>query len=248
VRAARWVVAVPGLLLTVGGFAWAAAGVHGFGADHSRYGSYVAHESVPQRSATNAVVVTAFDYRAVDTLGEEFILFIAVAGTVVLLRTVRGDVEEKPEEELLPEQRRTSESGRWLGVALVGPITLLGAYVVTHGQLTPGGGFQGGVILMSALTFIFLGGEYLLLLRLRRSPSRIEIAESAGAAAFAVIGFGGLVAGGAFFYNFIPKGSSGLLTGGMIPLANIAVGIEVAGALLMLLSELLDQRLLRPPS
>ena len=238
------VIGLLGLLVLVGGLAWAMSGLRSFGAAHSRYGSYVAHNAVAQRSATNSVAVTAFDYRAFDTLGEEFILFIAVAGTAVLLRTVRGDVKEKPEEELLPEQRQTSESGRWLGAALVGPITVLGAYIITHGQLTPGGGFQGGVILMAALAFIFLGGEYLLLLRLRRSPSRLEVAESAGAAAFAIIGFGGLVAVGAFFYNFIPRGSTGLLTGGTIPLANIAVGIEVAGALLMVLSELLDQRML----
>lgn len=242
------VIGLLGLLVLVGGFAWSTSGLHAFGADHSRYGSHVAHSSVPQRSATNSVVVTAFDYRAFDTLGEEFILFIAVVGTAVLLRTVRGDVEERPEDELVPEERHSSESGRWLGAALVGPITVLGAYVITHGQLTPGGGFQGGVILMAALAFIFLGGEYVLLLRLRRSPSWLEIAESAGAAGFAIIGFGGLVAVGAFFYNFIPHGSTGLLTGGMIPLANVAVGIEVAGALLMVLSELLDQRMLHRAS
>lgn len=238
------VIGLLGLLMLVGGLAWATGGLHGFGADHSRYGSYVAHHAVPQRSATNSVVVTAFDYRAFDTLGEEFILFISVAGTAVLLRTVRGDIEEKPDEELVPEERQASESGRWLGAAMVGPVTVLAAYIVTHGQLTPGGGFQGGVILMAALAFIFLGGEYLLLLRLRRSPSWLEVAEAAGAAGFALIGFGGLVGMGAFFYNFISKGSTGLLTGGMIGLANIAVGIEVAGALLMVLSELLDQRMM----
>lgn len=242
------IVGLLGLILLIGGFAWGTSGLHGFGQDHSRYGSYVARQSVPQRKATNSVVVTAFDYRAFDTLGEEFILFISVAGTAVLLRTVRGDAVQKPEEELLPAQRRSSESARWLGVALVGPITVLAAYIITHGQLTPGGGFQGGVILMAAVAFIFLGGEYLLLLRLRRSPSKLEIAEAAGAAAFVIIGLGGMVAMGAFFYNFIPKGSSGLLTGGMIGLANVAVGIEVAGALLMVLSELLDQRLLHPAS
>lgn len=49
---------------------------------------------------------------------------------------------------------------------------------------------------------------------------------------------------GSFFQNFIDKGTSGLLTGGIIPLANITVGLEVAGALLIVAAELLDQRLL----
>ncbi len=191
------------------------------------------------------MVATAFDYRGFDTLGEEFILFISAIGVTVLLRAIRGDVEEKPEAELLPEEGRISELSRWIGVALVGPLTVLAAYVVTHGQITPGGGFQGGVILMAAVAFIFLGGEYLLLLRLRRSATPLELAHAAGAAGFALIGLGGLIGTGVFFANFLPKGTPGsLLSGGMIPLANISVGIEVAGALLMVLSELLDQRLL----
>ena len=59
-----------------------------------------------------------------------------------------------------------------------------------------------------------------------------------------VVGFGGLIAAGTFFQNFIDTGTSGLFTGGIIPLANITVGLEVAGALLMVAAELLDQRLL----
>ena len=60
-----------------------------------------------------------------------------------------------------------------------------------------------------------------------------------GRLAFVLIGLGGLIATGVFFENFLPKGTpASLLSGGMIPLANISVGIEVAGALLMVLSEL----------
>ncbi len=234
-----------GLILVIGGFVWAVTGIHGFGTEKSRYGSYVAHHAVPQRATTNSVVAVAFDYRAFDTLGEEFILFISVVGVVVLLRSVREEHEEKPEEDLVPERRRSSEAERWLGAALVGPITILAAYIVTHGQLTPGGGFQGGVILMGAFAFIFLGGEWLILLRLRRGVPWPEMVEAASAAGFTMIGFGGLIAVGFFFANFIASGTPGsLLSGGMIPLANIAVGLEVAGATLMVLSELLDQRLL----
>ena len=238
------IVAAIGLILVVGGFVWAVTGLHAFGAEHSRYGHYTAHHAVPQREATNSVVAVAFDYRAFDTLGEEFILFVSVVGVAVLLRSLREEKEEQPEKELMPEQRRASESERWLGVALVGPITILAAYIVTHGQLTPGGGFQGGIILMAALGFVFLGGEWLILLRLRRGSTWAEIADAAGAAGFAIVGFGGLIGAGSFFANVIPSGSSGsLLSGGMIPLANIAVGMEVAGAMLTVLSELLDQRL-----
>jgi multicomponent Na+:H+ antiporter subunit B len=222
------IVGLISLVFVVGGLAWAATGLHAFGKENSHYGYYTAHHAVPQRKATNSVVTVAFDYRAFDTLGEEFILFIAVIGVVVLLRELRGEREERPEQNLIQEQRRTSEAVRWLGSALVGAVAILAAYVITHGQLTPGGGFPGGVILMGAVAFLFLGGEWLILLRVRRSSTWIELLESSGAAGFAMIGFGGLIALGAFFVNFLPKGSSGsLLSGGTIPLANVAVGLEV---------------------
>jgi multicomponent Na+:H+ antiporter subunit B len=245
-RSARMIVGGIGVIILVAGFAWGATGLHRFGAGHSRYGFYTAHHAVPQRRTTNSVVAVAFDYRSFDTLGEEFILFISVVGVVVLLRALRDEEEEPEAEGLVPEQRQASEAERWLGAALVGPVALLAAYIVTHGQLTPGGGFQGGIVLMGAVAFVFLGGEWVILMRLRRASSWVEMLEAGGAAGFAMIGFGGLLAAGAFFANFLPFGSPGsLLSGGFIPLANVAVGIEVAGATLMVVSELVDQRLLR---
>lgn len=240
------IVGAVGLVLLVGGFSWAVTGLHGFGTEISHYGHYTAHHAVAQRAATNSAVVVAFDYRAFDTLGEEFILFISAVGVVVLLRTLRDEHEEQHQDELARDQQRTSEATRWLGAALLGPLVILAAYIVTHGQLTPGGGFPGGVILMAAIALVFLGGEWLVLGRARKASSWIELLEASGAAGFAMIGFGGLIALGSFFENFLPKGTPGaLLSGGMIPLANIAVGLEVAGATVVVLSELLDQRMLR---
>jgi multicomponent Na+:H+ antiporter subunit B len=234
-----------GLVLLVGGFAWAVTDLPGFGHYHHRYGAYLAQHSVPQRAATNSVNVITFDYRGFDTLGEEFILFVAVVGVVVLLRRIRGE-EEEGDEGAGEEQPRASESLRWLGVASAAPIAVIGGYVVTHGQLTPGGGFQGGVILMAAITVVFVAGEFMLLLRLRARAQLLEMGEAVGAAGLGVLGFAGLIATGIFFKNFLPHGSRGeLFSGGFLFIANLAVGIEVAGAILMVLSELLDQRLLR---
>ena len=242
-RRGRAIVGGVGLLLVVVGFAWATAGLHDFGHGSNRYARIIGRATVPQRAATNAVVVTAFDFRGFDTLGEEFLLFISVVGVMVLLRSLRSE-ETNDEEEVASPGPRGSESARWLGAALVDAITVLGAYIVTHGHLTPGGGFQGGVVLTAAIASIFVGGEYIVLIAVRGSAKWLDMADALGAAGFALIGFGGLVAAGVFFQNFIDKGESGLLTGGVIPLANISVGIEVAGAVLMVLAELVDQRLL----
>lgn len=242
-RSGRMMVGVAGLVLLVGGMVWAVTGLRAFGGPITKYGRTVAHRSVPQRAATNSVVVTAFDYRGFDTLGEEYILFVSVVGVVVLLRAVRGEREPRA---MPSEPGRGSEATRRLGSALLGAIAVLGAYVVVHGQLTPGGGFQGGVVIAAALAAMFVGGESLVLVRMRRGSGWAEMADAAGAAGFAMIGFAGLLITGIFFENFIDKGQSGLLTGGYIPLANISVGIEVAGALLVVLAELFDWRLLSP--
>ena len=244
VNRGRGLAAAVGLLLVVGGFVWGATGLHKFGGYNFRYGAIVAKDSIPDRASVNTVVVTAFDYRGFDTLGEEFILFVSVLSVGVLLRRMReehegGDSDVEPGREV-----RGSESMRWLGTALAAPVALLAISIITHGTLTPGGGFQGGVVLMSAAAFTFLGGEYALVARLRGSATAIEIVEAIGAGAFAMLGVGGLISSGIFFENFINKGQAGLLTGGFIPLANIAVGAEVAAALLMVISELLYQRLL----
>jgi multicomponent Na+:H+ antiporter subunit B len=242
----RYLVGGIGIALLVAALALAGTGLPRFGHYDHAYGRIVARSAVPDRSATNSVVVTAFDYRGFDTLGEEFILFVSVVGVVVLLRRLRAERQDDEDRgELADEDSRASTAERWLGAASVGPVAVLAVYIIVHGQLTPGGGFQGGVILMAAAVLLALGGESTLLLRLRRSSTPIEMAEAAGAGAFAMVGFGGLIGGGVFFFNFISYGKTGLLTGGVIPLDNVAVGLEVAGALLMVTSELFDQRLRR---
>src|ERR1700760_1528609 len=50
------------------------------------YGDVISRVSVYERHATDAVNAINYDYRAFDTLGEEFILFTAVLGVMMLLR------------------------------------------------------------------------------------------------------------------------------------------------------------------
>jgi multicomponent Na+:H+ antiporter subunit B len=241
-RRLRFAVFAAGILLLGGILVWAVADLPRFGDFHGRLGRTLAHDSVRDRGGTNSVVVTTFDYRGVDTLIEEFILFISVVGVTVLLRIQRGE-EQEPEEE--PEEAQASEAMRWGIVGLVGPVALLALYVVTHGALTPGGGFQGGVVLMTSILLVFLSGQYVL--TELRGHTALEVVHGAGAVAFAMIAFGGLVAGAAFFHNFIAPHGTALLAGGTIPLSNLSVGLEVMGATLLVLTELLDQRFLRPP-
>src|ERR1700761_6633119 len=54
------------------------------------YGDMITHLAVYERHATDTVNAINYDYRGFDTLGEEFILFTAVLGVMMLLRREEG--------------------------------------------------------------------------------------------------------------------------------------------------------------
>jgi len=225
--------------------AWGLAGLPAFGEFNGACALLINHVVVAQRHATDAVTAVNFDYRALDTLGEEFILFTSVVGLAVLLREQRSERERPPAR--ASEEHRFQGSSyalRALTLMLVGPLVVLALYVDSHGALTPGGGFQGGVLGAAGLLLVFLGGGYLTMRRL--SPhALVELAEASGAAGYGLIGFGGLVFAGVFFKNFLGLGTPGeLISAGTIPLSSMAVGLEVTGAFVLLWSEFLDQALI----
>jgi multicomponent Na+:H+ antiporter subunit B len=162
----------------------------------------------------------------------------------ILLRAQRDEEEGQPQEEIKGRHAPApSNAVRALGLAVVGPIVVFGIYVVAHGHLTPGGGFQGGVILATGALLVFLSGEYVTLRRVG-PESLIDAAESAGAGGYVIIGLLGLVVGTSFLDNFLPLGEPGaLLSSGTILPINLAVGLEVAGGFVLLLSEFLEQTL-----
>ncbi len=226
------------------------AGLPAFGDFHGVYGLLLSHVAVPERQATDIVNSITYDYRGVDTMGEEFILFASAIGLVIVLRRMRGERQDEDRGEdsrvdpLARSHSETSVALRVFGLVLVGPALVLGVYFASQGQLTPGGGFQGGVILAAALILVYLAGRYRAMARLRPIPV-VELAEGLGAAGYAAIGVGGLISGSQFLLNFLPQGSMGdLLSGGTIALLSTVVGLEVAGAFTLAFGEFMNQRLL----
>ncbi|HEY8769617.1 MAG TPA: MnhB domain-containing protein [Thermoleophilaceae bacterium] len=225
---------------------WGFSGLPDFGHYVGPYGDILNKIAVPERSNTDVVTAVNFDYRAIDTLGEEFILFAAVVGVASLLRTLHGESSRDPDDDA-PGRRvpETSLAIRVAGLGLVAPTVLVGIYVVLHGHQAPGGGFQGGVILATALLLTYLSADYMTMRRV--GPTElIEAAESAGAVGFVLIGLAGLVFGTAFFENVLGKGTPGQLnSAGLIPFSNVAVGLAVTGGFAFMLSEFLLQTLVR---
>jgi multicomponent Na+:H+ antiporter subunit B len=227
------------------------AGLPDFGDYKGVYGHVLNGIGVTERHATDLVTALNFDFRAFDTLGEEFILFGSVLGVVLILRQLRGE-QQRPSQEEADEHALggASEALRALALGLIPGLIALGVYIVVHGQITPGGGFQGGVILAAGPLAVFLAGRYLRM-KMLAPHTLVEIGDALGAAGYGLVGLGGLVFVGIFFKNFLPQGTNGhLLSGGQIDVASVAVGLEVTGAFLVGWSEFLDQAIVirsRPP-
>ena len=122
-------------------------------------------------------------------------------------------------------------------------ITIYGLYIIAHGHLTPGGGFQGGAIVASGCAMILVSYGSIWTMN-RVKEKNLSILESLGAVCFILLALLGLGFGTVFFNNFlvgtnslfgvVPAVGSGLAdinTGGVIPLMNFAVGLKVIAGL-----------------
>jgi multicomponent Na+:H+ antiporter subunit B len=130
-----------------------------------------------------------------------------------------------------------------VSLLMVAPVVLLGIYVAAHGQLSPGGGFQGGVILATALLLVYLAGSYR---RMRRigPVTLVELAEALGAGGFVLVGLAGVLSGAAFLADVLPLGTTGtLLSGGTITLISALIGLEVGASVVLIATEFLEQAL-----
>jgi multicomponent Na+:H+ antiporter subunit B len=190
-------------------------------------------------ATANIVSAVNYDQRALDTLGEETILLGSVIGAVALLRPS----EEERERMVVPAGGRPLEAVRLVGHLLLTVTLLIGVDLVVHGAITPGGGFQGGVVLGTAVHLLYLAGRYPALERLRPVPL-FDAGEAVGTGTFVALGLAGIVAGSAFLANVLPFGTFGsLLSGGTVPLLSAAVGIEVASGVVVLLAGFFEQAL-----
>ena len=225
---------------------WAFAGALPFGTPTHPYGDLAVRAALDQRATANTVASVTFDQRGLDTMGEEFILFAAVLGASILLRREPDELAHSGGDEG-PRDRAgsgpTLEVVRVFGYVVLPFVVVVGIYVIAHGHLSPGGGFQGGIVLATGLHLLYIAGDYAALRRLR--PERVfEVSEAAAAAAYVLLGLFGLAATGAFLVNFLPYGTLGqLASAGTVPLLNVAVGVEVGSGMVLLLAEFLEQTL-----
>jgi multicomponent Na+:H+ antiporter subunit B len=212
-------------------FCYAVADLPPWGSYRGPYGDVISRVSVYERHATDVVNAINYDYRAFDTLGEEYILFAAVLGVMMLLRREEG--ESTRDVGKVEDRRPLSTTVRAVAMLAMMITVAFGFYIGLHGQLTPGGGFQAGVILAS-VPFLLYVCENTESFRRITSHTAVEVIEALGAGSYAVIGLAPLFVGMPFLTNFLPLGTTGdVFSSGTIALISACIGCEVTAAFLL---------------
>lgn len=170
-------------------------------------------DAAAETGAANMVTAVLADYRGYDTLGETAVIFAAGLGCLVILAAAGG----RPN---LPAAGMSHPFGSVIldaATRILVPVVLLFAvYVLIHGHISPGGGFQGGVLFGSGLIMMRLvwgpahegGGRHPDVPAFGPSLRGSLILACAGILGYAGIGLAAMAFGGEFLnYGTLPLGS-----------------------------------------
>lgn len=185
-----------------------------------------------ETGAPNMVTGVLADYRAYDTLGETVVILTAGLACALVLGNVGAAGAAAGATRPLASPVLDTAS------RLLTPfIFVFAAYVVAHGHVSPGGGFQGGILLAAALILVRL-------VRRERtwglSPRGALVAACTGVAIFAATGFAALAFGGRFLdYGALPLPLDPAATRAAGSLViEVGVGLGVMGVMLLIFDAL----------
>jgi len=201
-----------------------------FGITKTIIGDHFINKGIEETGAVNIVTSVVVGYRAFDTLGEITILFTATIGLGALFGIYK---KKKVNLEIEPPSLIVFTGTRFLFPILI----LTGTYIIIHGHLTPGGGFQGGAIIASAFLLMYLGCK-----GKRINENLSKVVEALGGLTFVALGIVGLITGKDFLFNFLSKGEpAALLSAGIIPIIYIAIGLKVGSELAGIIDNLIEK-------
>ncbi len=185
---------------------------------------YAQKENVEKVNSANLVTAVVVTYRGLDTLGEVTILFLAAAIIAFSLR--KHSVER--------DLRRNSEIFKTASKVLIPIIMMVGVYIFMNGHLSPGGGFQGGAVLASAVILMLLAFP-----NIPFNSKLFAYTESISGLVFVGLAAIGALIGSGYLDNAIlPLGTFGeLLSAGAIPVIYSFVGLKVGAELSNILNE-----------
>lgn len=101
-------------------------------------------------------------------------------------------------------------------------------YIILHGHLSPGGGFQGGVLMTAVIILMYLGHGYEVTTN-ALSFHRLHAAEGLASTAYVALAMMGVAVGAQFCENILyTHGVAGqLYSSGTIFWMNVTVGLKV---------------------
>lgn len=108
-----------------------------------------------QTGATNAVASIYLNYRVFDTLFEALMLMVSVMEVINVSWANRHEDQYQFEPDDLNRKNNSEIVIRMVGI-IYPFVILIGLYVILNGHVSPGGGFQGGSILATALISRYL--------------------------------------------------------------------------------------------
>jgi multicomponent Na+:H+ antiporter subunit B len=164
----------------------------------------------------NAVTTVVVYFRGFDTLGEIAVLFIASLGVGIMLQPKQEQKESKTQSNFMLQT-----ASKYLFPVIL----LFGVYIMVYGHLSPGGGFQGGVVIASGVVLLLISHN-----TFEVSHRVIVALETLAGVSYVIIGLMGVVILDTFLGNFLPHDISQmgqLLSGGVIPLIYIIIGVKV---------------------
>lgn len=186
--------------------------------------SHYVSKGLAELNGVNIVTSVVVTYRGLDTLGEVTVLFLTASVLSFFLKNRNYETKSESSELLTTASK------------VIFPfIFMTGLYIVMNGHLTPGGGFQGGAVMASALLLLILADN-----KTDGSPTLFTVLESVSGIFYVGTGVAGLIIAGGFLdATVLGAGTTGrLLSAGAIPLISTLIGIKVGSELSTMLVKL----------
>lgn len=184
----------------------------------------------------NSVTSLLAAYRGYDTMFETTVIFTAGVSLIMLLRRPRREGQAQKSAPLLDQAIL-----RVVSKMSIPFILLFGLYVITHGELGPGGGFQGGVVIACAfILYALIFGRPALYRVL--PPTVIDMLTGLGVLVYSGTGAACLLLGGKFLdYSMLDTASPGEGEALGMTLVEYGVGITVSMVMLNIFNQLAEE-------
>ncbi|WP_160719429.1 MnhB domain-containing protein [Isachenkonia alkalipeptolytica] len=187
-------------------------------------GETVIHRGYDETASKNLVAAILLDYRLFDSIFEAGILLISAAGVLYMSRS-SGFSKPFPRAK---EAAVPKDSDSILAVSrILYPFMLLfGFYIIVFGDLSPGGGFQGGVILATARLISVYIPE-----KASENTDPLNRLEKILFLCLLILGFISLFTRGTPFTNFFSGSVDPEFRRLFLVLLNLLIGLKVSSGL-----------------